>query len=111
MTAAVADAKQSMNSIASAIKKADISSSALISVSFKEISSAKVGFELNEKTPMNPASVQKIATLLPAVDMLGRDYEFKTQLYKTKNNDLSIKLGADPYLTAKDLKSMIKTLV
>jgi len=59
---------------------------------------------------MNPASVQKILTLLPSLDSLGKDYEFKTQLYKNKNNDLYIKLGADPYLTTKDLKSMIRDL-
>ena len=110
MTVEMADAKTFINPIASAIKKSEISNSALISVSFKELSSEKTGFELNEKTPMSPASIQKLVTLLPAIDTLGKDYEFKTQLYKNKNNDLYIKLGADPYLTAKDLKSIIRTL-
>lgn len=98
------------NPIDVAIKKADISNSALIAVSFKDISSSKPGFELNSKKPMNPASIQKLVTLLPAMDVLGKNYEFKTQLYKNNNNSLFIKLGADPYFTTKDLKEMIKSL-
>lgn len=98
------------NPLSSAIRKSDISSSALISVSFKEISSGKKAFELNQNTPMTPASVQKIATLLPSIDTLGKDYEFKTQLYKNKDNNLYIKLGADPYFTSADLKDIIKAL-
>lgn len=98
------------NPIDSAIKKADISRSALVSVSFKDISNSKPGFEMNSTTPMNPASIQKLVTLLPAVDTLGKNYEFKTQLYKNKNNSLFIKLGADPYFTTKDLKSLVKSV-
>lgn len=98
------------NPIASAIRKSDISRSAMISVSFRELSSAKPAFELNPEVPMNPASIQKIVTLLPSLDTLGRDWEFKTQLYKDKNNYLYLKLGADPYLTNKDLKNMIRAL-
>lgn len=98
------------NPIASAIRKADISHSALIAVSFKEVSNAKTFYEYNSNTPMTPASVQKIITLLPSLDALGTNYEFKTQLYKDKDNLLYIKLGADPYFTSTDLKNMIKCL-
>jgi len=93
-----------------AIKKAAISKSALISVSFKDVSNCKKAFGLNENTPMSPASIQKVATLLPALNTLGNDYDFKTQLYKNKDNNLYIKLGGDPYLTKSDLKSMIREL-
>lgn len=105
-----ANAKPFHNPIQSAIKKADISNRALISVSFKEVHTGKKTFELNANTPMNPASILKVATLLPSLDTLGTDYEFKTQLYKNKDNNLFIKLGADPYLTTADLKNMIRTL-
>lgn len=98
------------NPLESCIKKSDISSSALISVSFKDISNGKKVFDYNSNAPMTPASIQKIITLLPSVDTLGKDYEFKTQLYKNKDNNLYLKLGADPYLTYADLKSMIKCL-
>lgn len=105
-----AQAKPFGNPISNAIKKADISNSALISVSFREIQTGKKSYELNAKTPMSPASIQKIVTLLPSMDTLGKDYEFKTQLLKNKDNNLYIKLGADPYLTTADLKGMIRTL-
>lgn len=98
------------NPLESCIKKSDISNSALISVSFKDISNGKKVFDYNSNAPMTPASIQKIITLLPSVDTLGKDYEFKTQLYKNKDNNLYLKLGADPYLTSADLKSMIKCL-
>lgn len=96
--------------ISSAIRKADISNSALISVSFKDISNGKKAYELNSNVPMAPASIQKIVTLLPSLNMLGENYEFKTQLYKNKDNNLYIKLGADPYLTTADLKGLIRSL-
>lgn len=108
--AGVVSAVPFQNPIALAIKKADISHSALISVSFKEINTGKKAFELNPAVPMAPASIQKIATLLPSLNTLGEDYEFKTQLYKNKENSLYIKLGADPYLTTADLKNMIRAL-
>lgn len=98
------------NPIASAVKKADISDKAFISVSFKEIPTGKKSFELNANVPMTPASIQKIVTLLPSINTLGENYEFKTQLYKNNNNDLYIKLGADPYFTKRNLNDMIKSL-
>lgn len=99
-----------INPVNSAIKKADISKSALIAVSFKDISNFKSAYELNSTVPMSPASIQKLVTLLPAIDTLGKDYEFKTQLYKNKNNSIFIKLGADPYFMTADLKSLIRAL-
>lgn len=98
------------NSIDSAIKKSDISKSALISVSFKEVTTGKNVFDFNSKTPMSPASVQKLVTILPSISTLGSDYEFKTQLYKNKDNNLYLKLGADPYFSSSDLKGIIRVL-
>lgn len=96
--------------VQSALKKSNVPKSALIAVSFKEINSGKPAIELNETTPMQPASIQKITTLLPSVDTLGENYEFKTQLYKIGNNGLFLKLGADPFLKKRDLNDMIKSL-
>lgn len=96
------------NPLTAAIKKADISKSALISVSVKEVGNNKDVYEYNSKTPMNPASIQKIITLLPSLNTLGLNYEFKTQLYKGNDNSWYIKLGADPYFTTKDLKSLVQ---
>lgn len=96
--------------IKSAIKKASISSSALISVSIKSVSSGRRAFEYNSITPMSPASIQKLVTLIPSLDTLGYDYEFKTGLYKNKNNSLFLKLGADPYLKSADVRDLIRGL-
>ncbi len=98
------------NPIEKAIKKASISNNALISVSFKEIKNNKISYELNSKAPMSAASVQKLTTILPTIDTLGYDYQFTTQLYKNKNNDIYLKLGADPYLTYSDLKNLMRML-
>lgn len=96
--------------IKSAIKKASISNSALISVSMKSVSSGRKAFEYNSTTPMSPASIQKLVTLIPSLDTLGYDYEFKTGLYKNKNNSLFLKLGADPYLKSADVRDLIRGL-
>lgn len=106
----IAQAKPFANPLETCIRKSDISNSALISISVKDITSGKKVFEYNANAPMSPASVQKIVTLLPSINTLGKDYEFKTQLYKNKDNNLYLKLGADPYLTSADLKGLIKTL-
>ena len=77
-----------------------------ISVSVKDINTGKAVFELNEDRPVNPASTQKLVTTAAALNTLGKDYKFETKLYKSTNNDLYIKLGADPYLTTGDLKTL-----
>ena len=103
------NAKPFNNPVKKAFRKSDVSRNALIGVSFKDISTGKGIFSLNSKYPMSPASTQKLITILPVIDTLGMDYEFKTRLYR-KGNDLYIKLGADPYFTKEELKAMIKTL-
>lgn len=104
------NAKPFSNPIESAMEKANISKSALISVSFKDINNGKKYFDTNSKTPMSAASVQKLSTILPVIDSLGYDYQFSTQLYKNKDNNLYLKLGADPYLKSADLKNLIRSL-
>lgn len=81
-----------------------------IAISIKELNTGKPVYELNEKILMHPASVQKILTLIPAVDTLGENYEFTTTLYERRGNNYIIKLGADPYLTSSDLKELIKDI-
>ena len=109
--AGVASASPLDNPLKSVIKKADISNSALIAVSFRNISNGKNAFEMNSKTPMSVASVQKLVTILPSIDTLGYDYEFKTQLYKNKDNNLYLKLGADPCLISKNLADLTNSLI
>ena len=81
-----------------------------ISVLIKNADSGKVVYSLNDKTLVHPASVQKVLTTPVAVETLGADYEFQTELYSRGKNEFLIKLGADPYLTSKDLATLVKSL-
>ena len=81
-----------------------------ISVSIKDLNTGKAVYELNEKLLMHPGSIQKILTLIPAIEVLGEDYEFSTEIYKRDNNTYLIKLGADPYLTTSDLSKLASKL-
>lgn len=96
------------NAIDKTIAKSDINRGA-IAVSVKELSSGKTVYNLNETKPSVPASTLKMVTLPAALDVLGKDYEFSTKLYKNTNNELFIKLGADPFLTSSDLNKLFKT--
>ncbi len=78
-----------------------------VSVSVKDVSTGKEAYSLNKKTPMIPASTLKLVTSSASFNTLGSEYEFSTKLYKSSNNDLYFKLGADPYLTTSDLKKMM----
>lgn len=80
-----------------------------VSVSVKDVKSGNVVFKLNERTPRNPASTLKIVTTCASVNQLGADYVYKTSLYKSTNNDLYLKLSADPLLTSNELEAIITT--
>lgn len=96
------------NVIDRTISKSGINKGA-IAVSVKELNSGKSVYSLNETKPSVPASTLKMVTLPAALDVLGKDYEFSTKLYKNTNNELFLKLGADPFLTSSDLNSLFKT--
>ncbi len=96
------------SSINGALKDSDINVSA-ISISVKDVNSGKTVYELNSKKPVNPASTLKVVTLASSLNELGYDYEFTTELFKNTDNELILKLGADPFLTSKDLKTLFKT--
>ena len=96
------------NAIDTAINNSKINKSA-VSVSVKNIDTGAIVYERNERKPMIPASTLKIVTYAISQSELGDDYEFTTSLYKTANNDLFLKLGADPFLTSLDLKNLLRT--
>ena len=94
------------NSIEKVLSKQHVNSSA-VSISVKNADTGEKIYSLNDRTPRPPASTLKVITTAASIDTLGRDYEFTTSLYKSTNNDLYIKLGADPFLTSNDLKTLI----
>ena len=91
-----------------ALRTSSINRSA-VSVSVRDIKTGAQVYGLNPMKPVNPASTQKLVTYAVALDTLGEDYVFSTELYKSTNNDLYLKLSADPYLTTKDLKNLFST--
>ena len=101
-------AVQAANKIDKAIKSTSINKSA-ISVSIRDLKTGKQVYHLNSNKPVNPASTQKLVTFAAALDTLGQDYKFSTELYKSTNNDLYFRLSGDPFLTSKDLKTLLNT--
>ncbi len=99
------EAKQEKDDFSAVIKNSGVEKNS-IAVSIKDLNTGTSVYSLNEKILMHPASVQKVLTLIPAVDVLGEDYEFTTTLYKRGEDSYVIKLGADPYLTTSDLKDL-----
>lgn len=80
-----------------------------IAVSIKDAKTGNEVFEMNKNTPMLPASTLKLVTTYASLNTLGKDYKYSTSLYKSTNNDLYIKLGADPFLSSSDLSKLFQT--
>lgn len=80
-----------------------------VSVCVKDVSTGATVYKLNETAPMTPASTLKLLTSMASRDTLTDDYVFSTKLYKSTNNDLYLKLGADPFLKNSDLDTLIRT--
>ena len=94
-------------SIDSAIENSNINKN-VVAVSVKNTATGKTLYEHNQKNPISPASTLKVITATIAVDTLGKDYQFKTSFLKNNNNELFLKLSADPYLTRGDLSTLMK---
>ena len=103
------NAKTVKRDFSSVIDESEIEKNA-VAISIKDYNTGKPVYELNEKILMHPASVQKVLTLIPAMDVLGDDYEFSTEIYKRGEDSYLIKLGADPYLSSKDLKKLVNNV-
>ncbi len=81
-----------------------------IAISIKNAQTGENIYSINEKALMNPASVQKILTMPAAIDTLGTDYKFKTEIYSSGKDSCLIKLSGDPYLKSSDLKTLVSGL-
>lgn len=101
-----AQAAFAANGIDKAISKSTVKRGT-ISVSVKNLTTGETVYDLNSDKLVPPASTQKLVTLAAALDTLGTDYAFKTSLYKNVNNELYLKLGADPFLTSKNLDTLM----
>ncbi|MBD3421612.1 MAG: penicillin-binding protein 4 [Chitinivibrionales bacterium] len=57
-----------------------------------------------------PASIIKILTAHIALDVLGKEYRFKTEFYTNAAGDLAIKGFGDPYLISEEIKLIADSL-
>jgi D-alanyl-D-alanine carboxypeptidase/D-alanyl-D-alanine-endopeptidase (penicillin-binding protein 4) len=57
-----------------------------------------------------PASIIKILTSYIAIDILGKDYSFKTEFYTDGDGNLAIKGWGDPFLISEEIEIITKTL-
>ena len=103
------NAKAVKRDFSSVINESGVEKNA-IAISIKDLNSGNPVYELNEKILMHPASVQKLLTLVPAIEVLGEDYEFSTEIYKRGEDAYLIKLGADPYFSSSDLKKLVSNV-
>lgn len=95
-------------SIDTVVKKSPINNTSTVAVSVKNAKSGRILYEYNQNKLMNPASALKVFTMKPAYDTLGKDFQFKTQLYKDSQNNLYIKLSGDPTFTTDALVTLLK---
>lgn len=92
------------------IKKSPLNETATIAISVRNTKDDSVVYEQNAKKLLHPASTLKIFTAYSSLNMLGNDYEFKTQFLKDNEDNLYIKLGADPLLTSSQLNQAFHKL-
>lgn len=72
---------------------------------------------VNSRLPLNPASTMKTVTTLAALEVLGPNYTWYTQLHPlgpvnegTLDGDLLLEGGADPFLVEEYFRNMLKAL-
>src|SRR5260221_9022062 len=77
-----------------------------VSIAVQEVGASRPLFALDPHRPMNAASVMKLVTTFAALELLGRDYRWKTEAYLggplehgTLKCDLILKGHGDPKIT------------
>ena len=88
-----------------------------VSIAIRNRTTGELLYALNGTTSIKPASNMKLLTAAAALDVLGEDYRFKTELYtsgKIANGvlkgDVYIKGQGDPTLMASDLTQFAHAL-
>ena len=73
-------------------------------------------FTLQPDKAMNPASVMKLVTTFAALELLGRDFRWRTEAYLggtladgALDGDLILKGGGDPKITVEQWASFVAT--
>lgn len=88
-----------------------------VSITIRDSDTSEVLYELNGDTTIKPASNMKLLTTAAALDVLGEDYRFTTNLYITGKisdgilkGDVYLQGQGDPTLMDTDLKQFAEDL-
>jgi serine-type D-Ala-D-Ala carboxypeptidase/endopeptidase (penicillin-binding protein 4) len=88
-----------------------------VAIVVQEIGKPKPLFAYDAERPMNPASVMKLVTTFAALEILGRDYRWKTEAYlggpilnRTLKGDLILKGHGDPKITVEQWQAFMAAL-
>ena len=88
-----------------------------VAVVVHEIGKPKPLFAYDAERPMSPASVMKLVTTFAALELLGRDYRWKTEAYLggpmldgTLKGDLIVKGYGDPKITIEQWQAFMTML-
>jgi serine-type D-Ala-D-Ala carboxypeptidase/endopeptidase (penicillin-binding protein 4) len=88
-----------------------------VAIVVQEIGKPKPLFAYDADRPMNPASVMKLVTTFAALEILGRDYRWKTEAYlggplldRTLKGDLILKGYGDPKITIEQWQGFMTAL-
>lgn len=92
------------------ITNSKLDDNATIAISIRNVSNNNIVYEKNQHKLLHPASTLKLISTYYASNTIGYDYLFKTGFYTDSNNNLYIKLGADPSLTTAQLKTAFQCL-
>ncbi len=102
--------------VAAALKAAAIPPSA-VAVEVHEAGSPRTSLTFNATRAMNPASTMKLVTTFAALELLGPNFQWKTQTWTTGalngdtlEGDLLLKGGGDPKLTLENLWLLARAL-
>ena len=101
-------------SVATALKQANVPPSAL-GVMVVPLSGAGLTLAANENQPMNPASTMKLVTTLAGLELLGPQYQWRTDLLSAAplrsgvlEGDLWLRGSGDPQLVIEDLWLLVQ---
>ncbi len=88
----------------------EVEGEAMLSIHVRDLASNETIFDYYGDTPLNPASNLKIVTASAAIDLLGPDYTFSTELLASPDTLVLVGAG-DPSLKAEDLEGMIAEVI
>ena len=102
--------------LAQALKSAGIPPAA-VAIHVREVDAARPRLAINDRQPMNPASVMKLVTTFGALEVLGPAHGWKTEAWIAAPidngmlaGDLHLKAGGDPRLTFEQLWRLLRQL-